>query len=177
MPGEPFVDVNKDGQYNGPNGQWDSSTVIWAETRILYSGIPRVENDGSGNELFSRFYSEGALTQPPTSTPAVSFGVYNSTPPLHRDQGHRRRPGDQYFGIAFMDGNFNPISSIATYGLAPLGTGVVSAAFSIEPRQNLSWDGTSNALGMSFTQQYCDKQAATVRPSARTCAPRRPATW
>jgi hypothetical protein len=38
--GEPFIDVNGNGVYDGPNGKWDSDTVIWAETRVVYTGGP-----------------------------------------------------------------------------------------------------------------------------------------
>src|SRR5262249_5301507 len=39
-PGEPFIDVNQNGHWDGPNGAWDSDTVIWAETRVTYSSEP-----------------------------------------------------------------------------------------------------------------------------------------
>jgi hypothetical protein len=148
--GEQFVDVDKNGSYNGPNGTWDSNTVIWAETRILYSGIPEVRDDGSGNDLFSRFYSAGSPPAP-TASP-LPFSVKGST----------TGPASQLFGVAFMDGNFNPISPIGTYAIASLGTGVVTSKFTVPPRTTLSPDGTVDDLGMSFTQQYCDKSAPAM---------------
>lgn len=39
-PDEEFVDVNGNGQYDGPNGQWDSNTTIWAVTHVLFTGSP-----------------------------------------------------------------------------------------------------------------------------------------
>ncbi len=37
--GEPFFDVNNNGVYDGPNGQWDGNTVVWTQTRVLYTGF------------------------------------------------------------------------------------------------------------------------------------------
>ncbi|BDG10420.1 Ig-like domain-containing protein [Anaeromyxobacter paludicola] len=37
---EPYIDVNGNGLYDGPNGKWDADTTIWAETRVLYTGLP-----------------------------------------------------------------------------------------------------------------------------------------
>jgi hypothetical protein len=39
-PGEEYFDANGNGRYDGPNGLYDSSTTIWTEFRILYSGRP-----------------------------------------------------------------------------------------------------------------------------------------
>jgi hypothetical protein len=39
-PGEKFVDVNADTQWNGKNGQWDANTTIWVAERITWTGIP-----------------------------------------------------------------------------------------------------------------------------------------
>lgn len=38
--GEEFVDLNGSGEYDGPNLEWDDETTIWAETRVLYTGVP-----------------------------------------------------------------------------------------------------------------------------------------
>jgi len=52
-----------------------------------------------------------------------------------------------------MDGNFNRPSHLTTFSVAPEGTGVVSAAFFVEPDD-------FDTIGMSFTQQYCDAPTA-----------------
>ncbi len=44
--GETFIDVNGNGKYDGPNGKWDANTVIWAETRILYSDYAQLMKVG-----------------------------------------------------------------------------------------------------------------------------------
>jgi hypothetical protein len=36
---ENFVDDDNDGQYTPPNGKWDGGGLIWADTRITYSGV------------------------------------------------------------------------------------------------------------------------------------------
>jgi hypothetical protein len=35
---EAFEDVDDDGEYDGPNGDWDESTVIWRSTTVLWTG-------------------------------------------------------------------------------------------------------------------------------------------
>jgi hypothetical protein len=39
-PGEEFYDANNNGQWDGPNGQYDSNTAIWKEIKILWTGAP-----------------------------------------------------------------------------------------------------------------------------------------
>ncbi len=41
-PGEPFFDVNGNGTRDAGNGKWDADAVVWAETRVLYTGGPAV---------------------------------------------------------------------------------------------------------------------------------------
>lgn len=38
--GEWFLDVNGSRTYDEANGTWDADTVIWAETRVAYTGFP-----------------------------------------------------------------------------------------------------------------------------------------
>jgi hypothetical protein len=49
-PGEVFVDTNGDGQWSPKNGKYDSSTLIWAKERILWTGEPTAED---GNPALS----------------------------------------------------------------------------------------------------------------------------
>ncbi|MBF5041381.1 hypothetical protein FGE12_03205 [Aggregicoccus sp. 17bor-14] len=39
-PGERFVDANGNGTWDGKNGRYDASTLIWAQERILWTGWP-----------------------------------------------------------------------------------------------------------------------------------------
>ncbi|MCE9666919.1 Ig-like domain-containing protein [Myxococcus stipitatus] len=43
-PHERFVDANGDGRWNGKNGQHDSSTLIWVQERILWTGWPHARD-------------------------------------------------------------------------------------------------------------------------------------
>lgn len=117
--GEPFVDANDDGiweageyyvdlngnhTYDGPNGVWDASTTIWAETRVLYTGMPAYDGD-----LFS--------TVSPSS---MSLAV---GPPATSAQA----------AFDFMDGNFNPLAPTMTTYAAKTSASNVSTAFTILP--------------------------------------------
>ncbi len=144
---EQFWDLNGNGTYDGPNGAWNANTVIWAETRVLYSGFPIVMTVANPapppatEEEASRFYDTGA---PPDATPTPTWGtvqnpIYGSPGPLTTDT----------LGVVFMDRNFNAIIPAASYSVGPLGTGVVTARYTHLPT-------TVDNLGMSFTQQYCD---------------------
>jgi Bacterial Ig-like domain (group 1)/Stigma-specific protein, Stig1 len=145
-PGEPFVDLNNNGVYDGPNGVWDSNTVIWAETRLLYTGFPAVARVG-GSDDFSRFL-DNVLGSPPAPTPFPTFSVVGSSGST-----------SQLFRVDFMDGNFNEITPKASYAIATLGSGVVSTKYTDIP------GSVVDSLGMSFTQQYCDKQTAPSKCS------------
>ena len=73
QPGEPFIDVNMNGLYDGPNGKWDADTVIWAETRILYSGIAAEHNNVVEDE-FSRFFAFGISVVVESATNRSRYG-------------------------------------------------------------------------------------------------------
>lgn len=42
---EKFIDVNNDRKWNGKNEKWDSSTLIWVQERILWTGVPHPVHD------------------------------------------------------------------------------------------------------------------------------------
>lgn len=42
--GEIFVDSNGDGVWNGKNSQWDAVTLIWAQERVLWTGLPAAKD-------------------------------------------------------------------------------------------------------------------------------------
>ncbi|WP_205525754.1 Ig-like domain-containing protein [Pyxidicoccus trucidator] len=44
-PHERYVDANGDGKWNGKNKQFDASTLIWAQERILWTGWPHGLDD------------------------------------------------------------------------------------------------------------------------------------
>ncbi len=132
---EAFIDVNQDGVWNGPNGQWDSDAVVWAEARVLYTGLPE----------FIRWLDRAAAGLLPGPTPAVSFIVDGTTPGPATSKD---------FDVYFADQNHNPLATLATFDVAPL-FGNVAAAFLLEP--NLV-----DNLGMAFTQQFCDAAPPAV---------------
>ncbi len=45
--GEHFIDVNGDGKWNGKNGKWDANALIWVQERLLWTGLPAVEDQQS----------------------------------------------------------------------------------------------------------------------------------
>lgn len=62
--GELFVDTNGDSVWNGKNNLYDSSTLIWAQERILWTGMPNRYD-----------YQEGA----PSPQPSTSLAPYIPT--------------------------------------------------------------------------------------------------
>ncbi|MBX5481167.1 MAG: Ig-like domain-containing protein [Myxococcaceae bacterium] len=60
-PGEFYVDTNADGSWTGKNGTWDANTLIWAQERILWTGLPNNYD-----------YQEGAPSPLP-STPLAQY--------------------------------------------------------------------------------------------------------
>ena len=152
-PGEWFLDVNGDGQYSGPNGRWDADTVIWTQTRVLYTGYPATGRDASGNEIYSRFFTSGA---PPAPTPpAPPFSVRAGPPPTSVE-----------YGVFLTDQNFNPLTSIATYSVAPR-VGNVSASL-FGPLH------TVDSMGAQLRQLYCDAPQAPANchdgPAETACS-------
>lgn len=39
---ELFIDINRNGKYDGPNGKWDKNTVIWKKQTVVFSGEPKL---------------------------------------------------------------------------------------------------------------------------------------
>jgi hypothetical protein len=96
--GEPFWDTNSDGSYEGPNGSWDADTVIWAETRVLYTGPPV-----GGGLPFSRWLT-------PWPVP-FSVGAKDVA----------------FMDFVVSDANLNPLTPTATYSLTSLANRVTLA--------------------------------------------------
>ncbi len=137
--GEWYADLNGDWVYTGPNGVWDEDTIIWTETRVLYTGTPWFGSDASG-ELFSRYYESGT---PPDPTPAVPHEVSVSVgpPSVYID-----------YGVFASDAMLNPISPLAKYEVTTM-TGKVTAK--LDSLIN-TLPGTGN-----FRLLYCDKPAGS----------------
>jgi hypothetical protein len=136
-PTEWYEDVNLDGAYTGPNGKWDSDTVLWTQAHVLYTGHPFFARAANGYEQFTRVY--GASGNPPApSVPVPPFTVYMGPPPT-----------SEWYGVFFADQHFNPVTSGSKFAATPL-AGNVDAKMT-EP------DNTADSLGMSFRMLYCDR--------------------
>jgi hypothetical protein len=49
--GDTAIDVNGDGEYTPANGVWDADTVLWATTKLLWTGAPHQSSETSRIEL------------------------------------------------------------------------------------------------------------------------------
>jgi hypothetical protein len=149
---EPYIDVNNNGIWDGPNGAWDANTTIWAETRILYTGYVEALPAGpvgAPTQAASRVYDPLSIPSPftPAFTPEAAFtDVYASrTTPA---------PGapatSQRFGVFMTDLNFNIPNYKTTYGASKSPSNVsFTATLNSAPT-------TADGLGMLFRQLYCD---------------------
>jgi hypothetical protein len=127
-PTEEFIDANANDTYDGPNGEWDSDTLIWAQTWIVWTGDVVVASDMST-----------ACEQAPGNRYSVlcpaSFIVADN------DQ--------ETFTWEVKDENLNPINSTLTVGLTVVGAGSQGAAspeltFSAPDTIGGGPDGTGN---------------------------------
>ncbi|MGA8890426.1 MAG: hypothetical protein WB493_02575 [Anaeromyxobacteraceae bacterium] len=92
-PGEWFLDVNGDGAYTGPNGRWDADTFVWSQTRVVYTGLPRLYMSATGGSV------------PPLAEPAPApFSVHAGPPPTI-----------SFYDLFFTDILLNPLDLQATY--------------------------------------------------------------
>lgn len=157
---EYFIDVNQDGKWNGPNGVWDKDAVIWAEARVVYTGLPAQLLPPlvpAGQVGGTRWLDLGMYTTLPAPTPA-SWSTATSSNPFSVTSSSGGSPTSQTFDVFFTDLNFNPITPKATYAIrADMGNVDVKYLFVPNPVDN---------LGMSFTQQFCDGSPAATPPTA-----------
>jgi hypothetical protein len=157
--GETYYDVNQNGSYDGPNGVWDANTIIWTETRVLYTDY------AASGLSFSRFYAVGGPPQPPSTTALPNFTTDNPPGPYTGVLGTTSGPNgiatSVFPGVYFIDPNFNRLAPATDFAISPLGDGV-TAEFVIDPI-NL------DSLGMTFTQQYCNDPASPTTCS-NVCA-------
>lgn len=151
-----YLDANGDGSYTGPNGQWDSDTVLWTETRVLFTGHPMFASDGYGRELFTRLYGDELGVPPAPTDPAPSFDVHAGPPPTV-----------ETYDVFFADQHLNPLSGAFTTFDAEALYGNVTPKLT-RP------SGTADSLGMSFRILYCDGPEAPARcfdgPADPACA-------
>jgi hypothetical protein len=142
---ERYVDVNEDGAYTGPNRSWDANTVLWSQTRVLYSGFPTVERDAANLNLLSRFYTTGT---PPAPTPQPTFlGAVNP--------GAGTPPKTNLVNYFLTDDRLNPLTSLSTFEHGAL-VGNVSV-------NRTGPSHTANLLMQFFRLLYCDQ------PTGGTC--------
>jgi hypothetical protein len=106
-PGEWWLDVNGDGQYTGPNGGWDADTVIWSQTRVVYTGNPAFGIDAAGGNVFTRVFDPG-IARPPMPTPQPAPFAVRAGPP----------PTSAVYGLFFTDYFLNPLDPSAGYSVA-----------------------------------------------------------
>ena len=92
-PGEWYLDVNGDGAYTGPNGKWDADTVIWTQTRVVYTGLPKLY-----------LYDFGSSGPPFSERPPAPFSVHAGPP-----------TSTSFYGLFYTDILLNPLDSRAIY--------------------------------------------------------------
>jgi hypothetical protein len=139
--GEFFSDLNGNNQWNPPNGAWDATTTLWAETRVVYTGEPEGYVDSTNQFYFSRFF-------PLNASPVVP------TPPVTRPQ----LSADQTYdvGLWFNDSNFNVLTSTAKYTVeVGMGDPIQASLFTSPPMR------PDREEGFFFAQSYCDGSSPT----------------
>jgi hypothetical protein len=143
--GERFVDVNGNGVFDGPNGKWDSSSTIWTEERILWTGLPSGHDMQLAGQAVNPTYLQtvrllspdnytgagSGLPFPPPSTNAAAYTCQNSaTIQLF---------GSCSFTFYVADPWFNAIAQNSPQDGCT--TGTASQAITLQPNQ--SWGGAA----------------------------------
>lgn len=137
--GEPFIDMDDDGirdpfeifrdtngnsRYDGPNGVWDSDTLIWTETKMLWTG-DMVKGDPTYDCDLSNRYS---VICPPFTGP---FFI--------------QRGMEQEFIWEVKDINLNPLNEstvidVSVDGKGSLGLSVPQLPFGVEDMLTGDWN-------------------------------------
>jgi hypothetical protein len=139
---ESFVDVNDNGRWDPPNREWDADTVIWAETRVLYSGLVTTHFIAPDHQI-SRFAATHVGLPAPTPTQPFQVWVKTDTSPAQ---------GTSVYAY-FADANFNPPTPRTSYALSTVG--LVTAKWMTTPPT----PGYSTGVGLS--QLYCSTPTPT----------------
>jgi hypothetical protein len=156
---EPFIDVNGNGAYDGPNGKWDAKTIIWSETRVLYTGYTQAFPGGLSipegtPNLASRFFISPI---PPISSPQPRFSVRAAVAAQPGPPPIPAQPAiTDLVPVYFADQNFNLPTSRTTYATAVDAGAKLTASFGANPPMP-----QADLLGMSYTTQFCDRQVPT----------------
>jgi len=131
--------VNQNGKWDGPNGSWDSNSVIWAETRVAYTGAP----------ADIRILDPSEIALLPDTTNPIQFDVFGAMP----------GPAEtKKFDFFLSDRNLNPVVPTTTTYSVKAELGNVTATITKLP-------STLDQLPMGFTQLFCETQA----PDATNC--------
>jgi hypothetical protein len=163
---EPFIDVNGNKTYDGPNGAWDAKTIIWAETRVVYTGYTEAERQpdpvsGEVMDVASRFYGIGlppapsppwapSLKSPPWPT-FPGFTVHSAT------TGTIPTPAvSDSIAVFFSDLNLNLPTSRTVYGTTVQAGAKITSTFGAYPPMP-----QADQLGMNYTTHFCDRQVPT----------------
>jgi putative metal-binding protein len=145
---EPYFDANNNGSWDGPNGGWDANTIIWAETRILYTGYVERAFDG-GDDWLSRMFTaaQGGTLPDPTAWPSFTGLLASTTTPAPGTP-----PESRSYGVFMTDLNLNRPNYKNTYGVSKSAGAKFTVVMNDAPT-------TVDGLGMLFRQLYCDGSA------------------
>ena len=144
---EPYLDVNTSGSWNGPNGQWDADTTIWATTRVNYTGYPAAAANLAGENVLARWLNNSAIGLLPGPTPPAT--------PFNLQVGQNPAASTTR-AVYFTDENMNPISHRATYSLDVAPAGAVTAVYSP------AFGPFIDSLAADFTVSYCADALGTM---------------
>ena len=144
--GEWFLDANSNGVWDGPNGNWDSDTTIWAATRVVYTGLPAAQTAASPGSYVTNVNPVDGSGNLALSLAALTDGT---------------------FTFVFQDENMNQLSpSFTSYTpLSETGNSTPKVLFSPANVDN---------LGMGFEQQYCQEKAPTAAATCSNICPSAP---
>ncbi len=129
-----FADVNEDGVYTRGNGAWDADTVIWTETRVLYTGTPWF----GANPMVGPFSNYQKTAMDPITGSIADLAV-TLTPSMFAS-----------YDAFIADAMLNPMTPLATYEVSTM-TGRATAKLE---RISNYFPGTGN-----FRMLYCNASA------------------
>ncbi len=105
-PGELFIDTNGDGVWSPKNGVFDAATLIWAQERILWTGIP---NDYD-------YANNSPPSPPPGHIPTVGqFQPFGAVNVAHRESsGASFKITDPWFNLFAQNGESDGCKAMAS---------------------------------------------------------------